>query len=233
MKVQVLGSSSAGNCYILNDEVLIELGLPALEIKKGLGFDLRKIKFALVSHKHKDHAKSVQDFAGIFPIIATEEVIRGTESDANCLISAKEMKGLKIGEYKILPLRMVHDCECYGYLIFWKGESLGFFTDTCAISYNLPQLDLILIEANYSYKIMESQLLEGIVPKFLFDRVRRSHMSVETALETVLEQRNLKSILLIHLSENNAYPAEFKALFEQKTGVETIIAKKGVTLEII
>lgn len=231
MKIQVLGSSSAGNCYILNDEVLIELGLPALEIKKGLGFDLKKVKFALVSHKHKDHAKSLKDFNGMFPIIAPADALRDADAEAEG-IQARELKGLKIGEYKIIPLKMVHDCECYGYLINWQGESLGFFTDTCSVDYNLPQLDYLMIEANYSSEVLHKQLFDAVVSKFLHDRITRSHLCVEHALNVALTQEKLKMILLIHLSENNAYPAEFKALFEQKTGVETIVARKGVTIEI-
>lgn len=231
MKVQVLGSSSAGNSYILNDEVIIELGLPALEIKRGLGFDLRKVRFALVSHKHKDHSKSLADFKGMFPIIAPADALRDADAEAEG-IQARELKGLKVGEYKILPLAMVHDCECYGYVIYWRGESLGFFTDTCLINYNLPQLDYLLIEANYSKDILDKQLFDGVVAKPLHDRITRSHLSVEHALQCVLAQENLKTIVLIHLSENNAYPQDFKQLFERKTGIETYIARKGIVIDL-
>jgi len=42
MLLKVLGSSSKGNCFILENEeesLIIECGIPFLEIKKGLGFN--------------------------------------------------------------------------------------------------------------------------------------------------------------------------------------------------
>lgn len=54
-KLKVLGSSSKGNCYLLecSDETLIlELGVSWEEILKGLNYDLKKVRACLVSHHH-------------------------------------------------------------------------------------------------------------------------------------------------------------------------------------
>ena len=59
-----LASSSHGNCYVVSDgetAILLECGISFRRIKKGLGFDLSAIRGCLVSHEHKDHAKSVMD----------------------------------------------------------------------------------------------------------------------------------------------------------------------------
>ena len=59
-----LASSSHGNCYVVSDgetAILLECGISFRRIKKGLGFDLSAIRACLVSHEHKDHAKSVMD----------------------------------------------------------------------------------------------------------------------------------------------------------------------------
>ena len=59
-----LASSSRGNCYVVSDgetAILLECGISFRRIKKGLGFDLSAIRACLVSHEHKDHAKSVMD----------------------------------------------------------------------------------------------------------------------------------------------------------------------------
>lgn len=234
MKLQVLGSSSAGNAYVLNDDFIIELGLPDLEIKKAIGFKPEKIVAALVSHKHQDHAKSIRKFAGLFPIVAPSDAIDAAQiAGIRGVVPAREMKGIKIGNYKILPLKMQHDCECYGYLICFDNKTLGFFTDTSCINYNLPQLDYIMIEANYSSDQIDRQLFEGVVPKFLADRIRRSHLSVESALSYVLKQEKLKAIILIHLSENNGNPEGFKSLIERKTGTAVYVAEKGKVIEIL
>ena len=56
MKLTCLGSSSAGNCYLLtsnNGETLIlDCGIPIKEIKKGLNRDIRGIKGVIISHAH-------------------------------------------------------------------------------------------------------------------------------------------------------------------------------------
>ena len=65
MILKCLGSSSRGNCYILEaaDETLIvEAGIPMRDIKKGLGWQLGKVVGCLVSHRHEDHARSLNDF---------------------------------------------------------------------------------------------------------------------------------------------------------------------------
>lgn len=56
MELKCLGSSSAGNCYLLtsnNGETLIlDCGIGIKEIKKGLNWDIRGIKGVIISHTH-------------------------------------------------------------------------------------------------------------------------------------------------------------------------------------
>ncbi|WP_347472793.1 MBL fold metallo-hydrolase [Clostridium kluyveri] len=64
MKFTVLGSGSAGNCYLLQnrDETLIlECGLPYKTIIKGLNFNLIDVAGCLVTHEHKDHSKAIKE----------------------------------------------------------------------------------------------------------------------------------------------------------------------------
>ena len=70
MKLRVLGSGSSGNCYILENEaeaLIIEAGVPFMEVKKILNFNVRKIVGVVVSHSHGDHAKYISEYekAGI------------------------------------------------------------------------------------------------------------------------------------------------------------------------
>lgn len=66
MYLKCLGSSSAGNCYLLtsnNGETLIlDCGIPIKEIKKGLNWNVKDVVGVLCTHKHLDHSKSVKDF---------------------------------------------------------------------------------------------------------------------------------------------------------------------------
>lgn len=78
MVLKVLGSSSQGNCYILenkNEALIIEAGVRFIEVKKALGFDIRKVSGCLITHQHNDHAKYIKAMVESgFPTLALEEV---------------------------------------------------------------------------------------------------------------------------------------------------------------
>ena len=56
MKLKCLGSSSAGNCYLLTSDseetLILDCGIPIKEVKKGLNWDIRGIKGVIISHAH-------------------------------------------------------------------------------------------------------------------------------------------------------------------------------------
>lgn len=55
LKLKCLGSGSSGNCYLLSSEtetLILDCGIPIMEIKKGLNFNLGGIKGVLITHAH-------------------------------------------------------------------------------------------------------------------------------------------------------------------------------------
>ena len=56
MHLKCLGSSSAGNCYLLTSDsgetLILDCGIPIKEIKKGLDWNIRGIKGVIISHTH-------------------------------------------------------------------------------------------------------------------------------------------------------------------------------------
>lgn len=56
MRLKCLGSSSAGNCYLLQadsgETLILDCGIPIKAIKKGLDWDIRGIKGVIISHTH-------------------------------------------------------------------------------------------------------------------------------------------------------------------------------------
>ena len=58
MVLRVLGSSSAGNCYILDngkEALVLECGVSLSKVKESVGYDISRIAGAFVSHEHNDH----------------------------------------------------------------------------------------------------------------------------------------------------------------------------------
>lgn len=75
MRLKCLGSSSAGNCYLLTSDsgetLILDCGIPIKEIKKGLNWNIKDVVGVLCTHKHLDHSKSLNDFQAMgIPIFA-------------------------------------------------------------------------------------------------------------------------------------------------------------------
>jgi len=55
MEINVLASSSKGNCIIIGDgqsKIMIECGIPIKQIREKGGFNVHEIQGCLVSHGH-------------------------------------------------------------------------------------------------------------------------------------------------------------------------------------
>lgn len=56
MHLKCLGSSSAGNCYLLTSDsgetLILDCGIGIKEIKKGLNWKIRGIRGMIISHAH-------------------------------------------------------------------------------------------------------------------------------------------------------------------------------------
>ncbi len=199
-----LASSSRGNCYVVNDgetAILLECGISFRRIKKGLGFDLSAIRACLVSHEHKDHAKSVMDLikSGV-EVFASE----GTADALDCeLITAvADRTQFRVGSLEIMPFATFHDAaEPLGFLIYSRadGERLVFATDTVNLGYQFPQVNLLALEANYDKDILARC---ERMPDKVKHRVTNSHMEIETLCKYLqsLDLSQCRTLYLLHLS---------------------------------
>lgn len=240
MKLKVIGSSSSGNCYILeasDGALVIECGMPLLEVKKALDFKIGRIAGAIVTHQHGDHSKFIAEYLkSAIRVCALKEVF-----DAHTLkqrIFCKEiepMHGYRIGTFNVFVVPVEHDVPCVGFVI--EHAEMGkmlFVTDTMMFEYRIPNLSHMMIEANYSDEILDYNIENGITPASMRPRLLQSHMEIKTT-ENILLSSNLDTvndIILIHLSHNNSDAEQFKQRIMQITGKPVIIAKRGVCVDV-
>lgn len=221
MKLRCLGSSSAGNCYILetpDEALIIEAGIKFMDVKKALGFNITKIVGVVASHSHRDHSAYLDQYrrSGIyvFDPYQQPDVEKQTRTYGNFVI-------------KSFPL--IHDVPCRGFLITHPEiGKLVYISDTEYVQYRFKSLNHILIEANYSEKYMEA----GSVAKRT--HVLTGHMSIETTLG-FLEAHNspeLKNVALLHLSDSNSNESEFKMQAEAVVVCPVYVADKGMEIEL-
>lgn len=242
MRLLIIGSSSAGNAYILENDheaLLIECGVRFDKIQLALHHNLRKVVGCVVTHEHGDHAKSIREVMskGI-DVYATE----GTLSALNIPFGyraqiIKSERNFAVGGFTIMPFDIQHDVkEPVGFLIYHvECGNVLFLTDSYYCKYNFSSIELhnIIIEANYCQGILDAKVQAGSNLKFLRDRVIKSHMSLNTCKE-MLAANNLSqvnNIVLIHLSDGNSDAARFKKEVEEQTGKQVYVADAGMIIE--
>jgi phosphoribosyl 1,2-cyclic phosphodiesterase len=240
MKLKVIASGSKGNCYLLenNDSCLIlEAGIKLMEIKKAIDFKTTKISGCLVSHEHQDHAKYIKEYLEAGITVNVPVSIFVSKFNFFGCGNLKIISGETVihGKFKIMPFRLIHDVECFGFLIFHPDFGrLLFCTDTKYIPYRFTNLQHIVCEVNYDDERLEDNVVSGKINKTVRDRVINSHMGLETFVDYLskIETDNLKTITLCHLSDGNSDADKFIHEITGKTGVKVIIADKGTEVEL-
>lgn len=232
MRIKVLGSSSSGNCYLLQSKketLILELGVPYKNILNSLGYVLNEVVGCLVTHEHKDHSKSAKDLlkAGI-DVYMSKGTMEACKLTGHRLKILESEKAVKIGEFIVLPFEVQHDAtEPLGFLIYHKEMgNLLFITDSYYCKYKFPDLDLIFIECNYSNEIIKENGLDGM----LINRLMKSHFELENVKNYLkaMDLNRVKEIVLLHLSDNNSDASAFKEKIQRATGKPVHIARKGM-----
>ena len=190
MKYNVIASSSAGNCTIIDDWFALDMGVTI----KAVAPHVLKLKAVWMSHIHSDHFKegTVRHIARHRP---TVRFIVGPELVKACMAAGVSTANIDVinegywyncGNMSISPFRLVHDVPNYGLKIRGDdGESLVYAVDTATMEHvTAKNYTYYLVEGNYG----EDELAERIQRKkeageyiYEYDAARR-HMSRESAM---------------------------------------------------
>ena len=235
MILRILGSSSSGNCYLLENEtecLMIECGIPIKEVKKAMNFNMRKIVGCIASHGHQDHIHCLEDVlkCGI-PIYINDETVESVEVIYGELLhGVPEKKPFMLGNFKITPFYVPHDnTPCFAYQIYHEDiGKLLFLTDLEYCKYRFKDVSQILVEANYSKDIINQDNPN-------FEHVARGHMELNTTLGFLNTNDNpsLMNVVLLHLSDSNSNSEYFsQKVKEIVTSANVYVADKGMEIEL-
>ena len=238
MKLKIINSGSVGNAYILENEheaLLIECGVPFIDIKKALDFKLNKLVGCLLTHEHMDHAKSVLDvFNTGNPIYSSQKTFKKLNIGTALRTYFADDFPEYMGNFTIQSFKVNHDAvDPIGFYIHHPDcGNVLFATDTFYLKYTFPNLNNIIIEANYCEDILEQREKQGNANHYISERVKRSHMSIQQCIKTLqaTDLSNVNNIVLIHLSDGNSHKFEFKQKAEQATGKTVHVASKGMEI---
>lgn len=240
MRFKVLGSGSSGNGYLLisdNGETLvIEAGVRLSEVLKHVPH--RNIAGLIVSHAHGDHAGYLGDYLDrrITTWIHDESLKDWKGKVKNFFpLYFDEGRKFSIGNFDIIPFRLMHDTPCFGFLIQHPDMTGNFLfcTDTAEIPYTFDNVQTMAIEADYDYDILTDNVRDGKLNLTLARRICSTHLSIVKAVEFCKNSdlKKLNNIILLHLSRNNSSAERFVKMMIEATGKPTYIAKAGLEVQ--
>lgn len=225
---RILGSSSNGNCGLLQTEgctILIDAGFSCRRIGqllKGVGSSLDSIDAVFLTHEHTDHAQGIRGLAARpdLPVFANRDTADAVQAKITKQVnwqvfqtgSGFEFRGLQVRTFA-LP----HDAyDPVGYTFHWGVEgdlftppkSLAWVTDLGYVPEHVRehicQVQTLVLEANYDEALLEQDEKRPWSTKQRI-RGRHGHLSNDAAYETlkgVNGTSKLKEVFLAHLSKD-------------------------------
>lgn len=230
MNIKCLGSSSSGNMYVIETEgfsFAIECGIKwkeALKRSASYGVNLSNIKICLITHGHKDHCVAINDIIdhGWTPVCSEETVAACNVDESKCIIIRSGQR-IDLGKISITAFNVVHDFEnslgFYVENIGDKKESLIFINDSSRVDFDLSwcKPTIAMVECNYIDKFIWIEYTNAKKAGNLFDikryeRIIRYHMGLSGTRKILenISSENLKCVILMHLSDQNANEYEMK-----------------------
>ena len=205
MLLRTIATGSSGNSYALisntGEILLLDLGVPEKTIKKGIDWKISNVVGAVISHGHKDHSLSVEDFNAMgIPILAP--------------YLDDSRKSMNMGEFTVKPFDLTTidgnwthtnadgtPCPIFGFLITHKemGRML-YITDCEVVKWRFKGINHILLGVNYDKDLIDNEASAKV------NHVYRGHMSIDTACDFVKSNnsKDLQNVIMCHLSKNNA-----------------------------
>ena len=231
MKIQVLASSSAANCYLISSahsHIILEAGLPIPTVAtRLLPLSLVDVVAVFVSHAHGDHSRAAKDFADMGkPIIASKETLQALQIDRGIRLTPWE-KTVPIGGFRITGFPLDHDCDgAMGIILedIETGELLLFANDTRTVKWDLTAYPFsrVMVECNHNKDILTARGDPGMIRK------ASSHMELQTT-KAVVSRLNLskcRGIWLMHLSDGNSNQEIMRREIAGVAGIPVWICKK-------
>lgn len=206
--LNIISSSSSGNCYIYNQDLMIDVGVSFVKIKSYI----KNIKLLCLTHQHQDHInkKTLKKIIFEKPTLKiicgkwlVKILIELGVNKKNIYVLELEKK-YDLGKYIIQLVPAIHDVENCGYKIIIKKNNYKIFhiTDTSSLEgIEAKNFNLFSIEANYKQDTLERHIKEcrdkGDEGNKLFylNRVKQTHLSYEQA----------NTFLIENMGENSEY----------------------------
>lgn len=215
--LNIISSSSKGNCYIYNKDLMLDIGVSFSKIRPYI----RDLKLLLLTHRHQDHInkKTLKKLIYEMPtlkIVCGEWMVQllvNLGVNKKNIFILKTNKKYDLGKYIIEPVEAIHDVPNCGYKIIIKATDYRIFhiTDTNSVSHiEAKNFNIYCIESNYNEELLEQHIQDSIQNNdsedklYYLNRVKDTHLSYTKCTDFLLENMGENSeFVRIHKSSYN------------------------------
>ncbi|MEO0508834.1 MAG: MBL fold metallo-hydrolase [Verrucomicrobiota bacterium] len=226
---RILGSSSSGNCALLqtaHTSVLLDAGFSARRIEhmlQNIGESIDRIDAVFLTHEHSDHAQGLRGLAkrAELPVFANRDTADAVQKKyCSKQVNWQHFRTgttFRFRDLEVCSYQLPHDAfDPVGFTFSWGEEgdlfarpgSLAWVTDLGYVPGNVREqirnVETLVIEANYDEKLLDQDERR---PWSIKQRIRgrHGHLSNATTYEVLSEiapGSRLQKVYLAHLSKD-------------------------------
>lgn len=226
MRFQILGSSSSGNCALIETKrtrILVDAGFSGRKIEallRSVGRSIEQIDAVFLTHEHSDHASGMRGLSKFphlkfYATYPTAQVLQAAlRREVQWKIFEPETT-FAHEDLAVETFRVPHDAhEPVGFVFRSGGEdlfnpsrSLAWLTDLGYVPDDLParvkNVDVLVVESNYDLELLESDTKRPFSVKQRI-RGRHGHLSNHAAhdLLRICASPFWQRIYLVHISRD-------------------------------
>ena len=193
---EIIASGSTGNAIILRDYILLDCGVPYIQIKPYI----KQLKLVFISHIHQDHLlpATIKKLAFERPNLKfvvgkflVETLVKLGVEKRNIFV-LENGKKYDLGAIEVEPILLEHDVPNFGYKIIFKKDNYKvlYCVDTATLDgIKARNYNLYLVESNYNKEELEQRIIKKKQNgEFTYeDRVLNTHLSEEQWKKFMLE----------------------------------------------
>ena len=223
-RFHILGSSSSGNCALLETEesrVLIDAGFSGrrtVSMLREIGVEPEDLDGVFITHEHNDHSAGIRGLSRFqeLPFFANRDTAEGLQGKLSRKVSWKIFETgqpFVFRDLEIRPVGIPHDAyDPVCFLFSWGHDdlfsprrNLAWVNDLGyvppAVYSVLSEADTVVIEANFDEEMLERDTKRPFSLKQRI-RSRHGHLSNRATLEALkkVETPRWKQLFFSHLS---------------------------------
>ena len=208
MKIDIVATGSSGNCFMFEDSVIIDMGVPMSQLEDKIDFN--RITHVLLTHIHGDHFNK----ATIRNIITNHKHIKFIYGEwlrePMRLMRVQNFEVIEMNKlydfnsFKLAGVGAYHDVPNCGYRLVFGEHKHFHITDTSTLQgITAVDYDTSTIECNYhketALRVIEHKTEREEFPHLV--KALKNHLDVADCVEFVKANR-IKKLIPIHIGDS-------------------------------